>query len=105
MQKVAFFTQEQAFALIHLLIEKEEIVFPKLDKSWAENEVRIDQLDGIGETLLALLRQLTGDPGIKPSEAGDLMKLVKEHDEKLKKEMDQFAEFLEDSKVNPSDRN
>ena len=35
-----------------------------------------------------------------------IMKLVNEHEEKLKKEMeDQFAEFLEDSKVNPSDRN
>lgn len=106
MQKVAFFTQEQAYGLIHLLIEKGEIVFPKLEKSWAANGVRIDQLDGIGETLLAMLRQLTGDPGIKPSEAGDLMKLVNEHEEKLKKEMeDRFAEFLEDSKVNPSDRN
>ena len=105
MQKVAFFTQEQAYALIHLLVEKGDIVFPKLDKTWTPNGTRIDRLDGIGETLLALLRQLTGDPGIKPSEAPDLMKLVKEHDEKLQKEMeDQFAEFLEDSKVNPSDR-
>lgn len=101
MQKVAFFTQEQAYALIHLLVEKGDIVFPKLDKTWAPNDARIDRLDGIGETLLALLRQLTGDPGINPSEAPDLMKLVKKYDEE---EEDAFDEFLKDSKVNPSDR-
>ena len=102
MQKVAFFTQEQAYGLIHLLIEKGEIVFPKLEKSWASNEVRIDQLDGIGETLLAMLRQLTGDPGINPSEAPDLMKLINEHEEKEKKALeDKLAEL---HKVNPSDR-
>lgn len=101
MQKVAFFTQEQAYALIHLLVEKGEITFPKLDKTWAPNDARIDRLDGIGETLLALLRQLTGDPGIKPSEAPDLMELVKKYDEE---EEDAFDEFLENSKVTPSDR-
>lgn len=101
MQKVAFFTQEQAYALIHLLVEKGDIVFPKLDKTWAPNDARIDRLDGIGETLLALLRQLTGDPGINPSEAPDLMELVKKYDEE---EEDAFDEFLENSKVTPSDR-
>lgn len=104
MQKVAFFSQEQAYALIHLLVEKGEIVFPKLDKTSAANDVRIDRLDGIGETLLALLRQLTGEPGIMPSEAPDLMKLVKKYDEEHEEEEDAFDEFLEDSKVNPSDR-
>ena len=100
MQKVAFFTQEQAYALIHLLVEKGDIVFPKLDKTWAKNEDRVNKLDGIGEALLALLRQLTGDPGIKPSEAPDLMKLIKEHEEKEKKDLeDKFATL---HGINPS---
>lgn len=34
---------------------------------------KVETLSAIGETLLALLHQLTGKPGIKPSEAKGLI--------------------------------
>lgn len=111
MQKVAFFTQEQAYDLIRLLIEKGDIAFPRIDKVWASNDDRIERLDGIGESLLALLRQLTGEPGINPSEAADLMKVVRKidanntkiHDEEYARAMKAFGGD-DDEEVTPSDR-
>lgn len=75
MEEPEFFTQEQAVALITLLLEKGNISFPCLsDEYYWTNDKRVETLSAVGETLLALLRQLTGKPGVKPSEAEGLIR-------------------------------
>lgn len=49
--------------------------------AWLTNEERIERLDAIGETLLALLRQMTGKPDLKPSESEGLLREVKRLEE------------------------
>lgn len=90
MADLAFFTKDQAFALITQLIDKEYIRFPdKESTKFLDNDRQIENLEAIGETLLALLRQLTGEPGIKPSEAEGLIRELN----KLKKDREEVAPF------------
>nr|DAO35520.1 MAG TPA: hypothetical protein [Caudoviricetes sp.] len=83
MEEKEFFTREQAVMLISLLIQQGAIAFPisREQLAWLTNDERIERLDAIGETLLALLRQMTGKPDLKPSESEGLLREVKRLEE------------------------
>ena len=77
-EEKAFFTQGQAYELIVQMIQNRVIYFPRSNdaNAWLGNDERIERLDAIGETLLALLRQLTGKPEMKASESEGLIREV-----------------------------
>ena len=77
-EEKVFFKKKQAYELILRMIDAKVIYFPVGEESrkWMSNEERIERLDAIGEVLLALLRQLTGRPEMKPSDAEGLIREI-----------------------------